>query len=719
MKRLLPFLSLFLLIAIPSIADEGMWLPHLVGKYNIADMKKQGFKLTAEDLYSINKPSIKDAIVHFGGGCTGELISPNGLLLTNHHCGLGSIQRHSTIENDYISNGFWAMSQAEELPNSNLTVTFLVKIEDVTGRVLKGIASGMNDIERERIIAANSKAIADSATKGTHYSARIAPMYYGNQYLLYINEVFRDVRLVGAPPKSIGNFGGDTDNWMWPRHTGDFALFRIYANKDNKPAEYSPNNVPYKPKFYLPISTGGVKENDFTVVYGYPGTTQQYITSFEVNYLVNNSNPLKIGLRSKRLEIMEGFMQKDDTVRIKYTSKYAGVANAWKKWIGEKNGLIRLKAVDKKQDLEKAFITWASSSSILSQQYGNILPRFAELNSEMKPLLLARDLEREAFKAIEIFRFVSNFNSLFAEVNRSNRDSTRIASLTKSLLSTSQSFYKDYHLPIDKNVFVTMMEVLQEKLPSNLTPPILKIYIEESQGNWKAVSHLLFKQSVFADSSALLPNLRNFSISNAQTLFNDPLFRINLQFDSIYSISVNPLYSTLMGEANALYRNYVRGLMEMQPSKTFYPDANSTLRITYGKVGGYSPRDAVDYLPVTTLDGIIQKSKMDVYDYVVPDKLLQIHAKKDYGRWAQKGTVPVAFIASNHTSGGNSGSPVLNAKGQLIGVNFDRVWEGTMSDIMFDPNVCRNISLDIRYVLFIVDKFAGAGYLINEMKLVD
>jgi hypothetical protein len=718
MIRILFFLSLSFLLVQPSVAEEGMWLPHLIGKYNIDEMKKQGFKLTAEDIYSANKPSIKDAIVHFGGGCTGELISPNGLIITNHHCGLGSIQRHSSVENDYITNGFWAMNQSEELPNTNLTVTSLVKMEDVTSRILQGVSPDMAENLRQAVIAANTQAIADSATKGTHYTARISSMFYGNQYILFINEVFKDVRLVGAPPKSIGNFGADTDNWMWPRHTGDFSLFRIYANKDNKPADYSPNNVPYKSKYFLPISLKGVKENDFTLVYGYPGTTQQFITSNEVNYIANTSNPLKIDLRAKRLDIMGDFMRYNDTVRIKYTSKHANVANAWKKWIGERNGLIRLGAVDKKVQLERQFNIWANQNPS-GVKYRTLLQEFDELQKEMLPLQLARDLEREAFKAIEMFRFVSGFSTLVNEYSSPSIDSIKANRLAIGLMASSKSFFKDYHLQTDKNIFVAMMEMLQKQLEPELFPSLLKKQLNENQGNWKAVSHLLYKQSVFADSLVLMGILRNVNATAVSKLKNDPFFAINSQFDSLFLVNVNSPYRQKSADLDILYRRYVKGLMEMQPNRVFYPDANSTLRVTYGKVKGYSPRDAVDYLHFTTLNGIIDKSKMGVYDYVVPQKLIDLYNKKDFGRWVVNGTVPVAFIASNHTSGGNSGSPVLNAKGQLVGINFDRVWEGTMSDIMFDPAVCRNISLDIRYVLFIIDKYAGAGYLINEMKLVE
>lgn len=695
-------------------ADEGMWLPMLIEKYNFTDMQSKGFKLTAEDIYSINQPSIKDAIVIFGRGCTGEVISPEGLLITNHHCGYGVIQRHSSVEHDYLTDGFWAMSRQEELPNPGLTVRFLVRMDDVTEQILVGVDSKMKETEREKKIQDNITSLSKKIVEGTHYSARITPMFYGNQYFAFIYEEFLDVRLVGAPPSSIGKFGGDTDNWMWPRHTGDFALFRIYADKDNKPAEYSPDNVPYTPKRHLPISLKGVEPGDFTMVYGYPGSTQQYITSQAVNQVVNVSNPMNIALRDARLKIMETYMRQNDTVRIQYASKQAGVANAWKKWIGERNGLIRLDAVDKKQALEAQFAQWVNENPSRKNEFGDLLPRFNSLYSRREPLLVASDLGREAFMAVEIIRFASQFSRLLA-----NPEKDIDAQSAQRMVDATRSFYKDYYQPIDREVFAEMMSAYSQRLHDSLQPAALKdLYLLNSM-SWENAASSLFSQSVFADSSKLIALLTNFDKVAAETLANDKVFELYKQHDNLYGKSVNRYVTSINQELNILYRSYVKGLMEMQPDKIFYPDANMTLRVTYGSVNGYFPSDAVEYTHQTTLDGIAEKAQMEVYDYVVPQRLLDLHAAKDYGRWAVNGTVPVAFIASNHTSGGNSGSPVVNAQGHLIGVNFDRVWEGTMSDIMFDPDMCRNISLDIRYALFIIDKFAGAGHLLKEMTLIE
>jgi hypothetical protein len=715
-KLILTSLVVITIFSLKTKADEGMWLPSLMHKYNIDDMQSKGFKLSAEDLYSINQPSIKDAIVIFGRGCTGELISPEGLVITNHHCGYGAIQSHSSIENDYLTDGFWAMSREEELSNPGLTVRFLVRMDDVSTQALKGITDDMDEEQRSEAIENNIEAISDSVVEGTHYSARVAPLYNGNQYFVYVYEEFLDVRLVGAPPSSIGKFGGDTDNWMWPRHTGDFSLFRIYADKDNKPASYSPENIPYTPKRYLPISLKGVEPEDFTMVYGYPGSTQQYYTSQAVNQVANISNPLKISLRDARLKIMEEYMRQSDTVRIQYASKQAGVANAWKKWIGERNGLLKLEAVSSKEAVEAEFISWVNASPQRINEYGHLLPRFKELYEAREPLLVASDLGREAFKAVELIRFASQFNSL---VVNSIADSVIDYDKAQSLITTTRNFYKDYYQPIDRNIFAAMMGVLYKVLPDSLQPPLLTSIIDDADGDWIKATNDLYNQSTFADSTTLIHLLANINDEAMWKIWNDKVFKLNYQFDSIYIDNIDLQYATIEKELNILYRSYIKGLMEMHPDKVFYPDANFTLRVSYGKVAGYTPSDAIDYLHLTTLEGIAEKAQMDVYDYEVPQKLLELYKTKDYGKWEENGTVPVAFIATNHTSGGNSGSPVINADGHLVGVNFDRVWEGTMSDIMFDPDMCRNISLDIRYALFIIDKYADAKHLIDEMTLIE
>ncbi|MGE0079228.1 MAG: S46 family peptidase [Bacteroidales bacterium] len=719
MRRIVSMFLLTAFISLNSFADEGMWLPILIGK-NIDQMHKMGFKLSAEDVYSVNKSSLKDAIVQFGGGCTAELISSEGLLITNHHCGFSSIQSHSSVEHDYLSNGFWAMNRQEELPNPGLTVRFLVRMEDVTDQVLAGVSNEMSDADGQRIIAKNIKEIADKVeTEGVGYKAVVRPMYYGNEYYLFLYEEFSDVRLVGAPPVSIGKFGGDTDNWVWPRHTGDFSIFRIYASKDNKPASYSPDNVPYTPKKYFPISMKGVKEGDFTLVYGFPGRTQQFITSQAVELIVNQSNPHRINLRNIRLAIFNSYMDASDTIRIKYASKHASVANAWKKWIGETIGLRRLDAVAKKQELENMFTAWTSKSPELQKQYGNLLPTFKRLYDEYAPLSLVNDYKNEAIYSVELINFASRFDKAIAEAVRSQRDTAKFEMAKQSLVNYASGFYKNFDVRVDMEVFAAMMKSYYEQIPANHQPEFLSKLYQNYQGNWMQMAGDLYSQTVFSDSIRVFTLLSDLDSTGARYFQSDNIYGIYAQFENFYRDKVQDRYLEISDSLNVLYKSYVDGLMKMETDKRFFPDANSTLRFTYGKVSGFEPKDGVVYNYYTTIDGIIEKStQVDVPDYIPPQKLVDLYNSKDYGPYAVNGTVPVAFIATNHTTGGNSGSPVIDANGNLIGVNFDRCWESTMSDVMFDPNYCRNIALDIRYALFIIDKFAGASHLLSEMEIV-
>ena len=702
MKRILLFLLLITLALAPIRADEGMWLPLLI-KERIADMHQKGFKLTAEDLYSINQKSLKDAIVHFGGGCTGELISDQGLLITNHHCGFGQIQSHSSTENDYLRDGFWAMSKEDELPNKSLTVRFLVRVEDVTDYILEAYNNDMSEDERIKMVNERSDHITARATEGTHYSARVEPLYYGNQYLLFVYETYPDVRLVGAPPSSIGKFGGDTDNWMWPRHTGDFALFRIYAGKDNKPAPYSADNVPYVPKKHFKISTNGVQEGDFTLVYGYPGRTQQYIHSKAVRYLLETSNPHKINLRTKRLNIQREEMSKSQEIRIQYASKNASVSNAWKKWQGESRGLIRLNTVGQKEDFEARFDEWAKGKP----EYEGLLHKIGHLYDKLEPYSFATDYQLEAINANEIFRLASNISAALRRSSHLSQDEIK-----PIIRNVFDSFFKDYYSPIDKYSFIEIVSEYETNIPQDMKPKYFRDLMKE-YSDVAALANFLFKNSFLASPEKAYSLLeRDF---NEAVLNEDPGFKLYNAFNDNYTENIRPVVTEINNNLNLLYRSYMRGQMEFDCERVFYPDANSTLRIAYGNVSGYKPSDAVYYKHYTTLDGIMEKDNPEIYDYNIPQKLRDVYASKDFGKWEVDGTVPVCFIATNHTSGGNSGSPVINAKGELIGINFDRVWEGTMSDIAFDPEMCRNITLDIRYVLFIIDKVAGANHLIDEM----
>ncbi|MCL2502565.1 MAG: S46 family peptidase [Bacteroidales bacterium] len=705
MKKLLLFVT-FLTLSAPFMrADEGMWLPSLIGQ-RIQDMRKNGFRLTAEDVYSVNKASLKDAIVHFGGGCTGEMISGDGLLLTNHHCGYSQIQSHSSVEHDYLTNGFWAMNRSEELPNSGLTVRFLVRMEDVTEAILKGVTDGMDEESRGQLVRTNQEAVVAKAIEGTHYQARVESLFYGNQYFLFVFETYTDVRLVGAPPSAIGKFGGDTDNWMWPRHTGDFALFRVYAGPDNKPAAYSPSNVPYKPKKFFTISLKGVKENDFTMVYGYPGRTQQYIHSQAVNY-IQESNPHKIRLRTQRLNIMNEAMAKSPAVRIQYASKNASVANSWKRWQGETKGLIRLQTVAQKRAFEESFTSWAAGKP----QYASLVGQLQDLYDELEPYAYAADYHSEALVCVEIVRMAGSISQLLAREERANSEAEQIRSLVSGQLET---FFKDYYRPIDQSTFVALLREYLMNVPSRFHSPLIAEQITKYGYSIEMWADELFSTSLFASKEQAMEALHRVDFMDI--LRKDPAMQLYTAYMDQYNQTVMPKVTALNSAISLLYRGYMRGQMEFQKNKVFYPDANSTLRITYGKVKGYKPMDAVYYEPLSTLDGIMEKDNPDIYDYDVPQKLRDLYHNKDYGRWAVNGTVPVCFIATNHTSGGNSGSPVLNAYGELVGINFDRVWEGTMSDLAYDPVVCRNISVDIRYILFVIDKFAGAGYLLDEMR---
>ena len=671
MKKLL-FLFAFVLAGVSGVhADEGMWLPSEILK-KIKDIQSQGFKLSAEDIYSVNKSSLKDAVVRFGGGCTGELISNEGLLITNHHCGFGQIQSHSSVEHDYLRDGFWAMSRAEELPNPGLSVSFLEYMQDVTDEVLKGYKTKMTEEKRSELIAKNTKKIEEKAVKGNpNLRANVRPLYYGNQYFLFVYKVYTDVRLVGAPPSSIGKFGGDTDNWMWPRHTGDFSIFRVYAGEDNEPAAYSEKNVPFRPKKFFKINARGIKEGDFTMVYGFPGSTREYLFSDAVKYTAYTSNPHKIALRTLRLDIQKEEMNKDQAVRIKYASKQAGVANAWKKWQGEAKGLIKNHAVENKQAFEAKFDQWAKGKP----EYEGLVTRFKELYGSIEELSLVQDYQSEALNAVEIIGFAG----------RGQRGAER--------------FYKDYHMPIDKACFVALYNAYNKNIADKYKSPYFKEQLQKF-GSIEAWADALFTET---------PNLEMAAEIYKNT--ND-WFRENIA----------PTLIAVNKEINLLYRAYMKGQMEYNDAtnggKIFYPDANSTLRVTYGKVKGYKPADAIYYIPVSSLDGVIEKDNPEIYDYNIPQKLRDLHAAKDYGQWESEGSVPVAFIATNHTSGGNSGSPVLDAEGNLIGVNFDRVWEGTMSDVLYDPEICRNISLDIRFALFVIDKLAGANHLLEEMEIL-
>jgi hypothetical protein len=723
-KLSLFFLSAFLLLGSQVKADEGMWIPMLLKKYNIEDMQKAGFKLTADDIYNINQACLKDAVIGLGREgspfhhfCTGELISDQGLLVTNHHCGYGAIQSHSTLEHDYLKDGFWAMSQNEELVNEGITASFLIRMEDVTAKVLEGVTFDTDEEKRFEIIGKNIKAIQKEAEKGTHYRASVKPYFNGNQYFMSIYEIYKDVRLVGAPPSAIGKFGGDTDNWMWPRHTGDFSMFRIYAGKDNKPASYSKDNVPLKPKQSFKISLKGVNEGDFTMVFGYPGTTTEYLTSDALELMTKVDNPHKIKIRTKKLDLMRADMDASPLVRIQYSAKYAGVANSWKRWQGEIKGLRRLNAITKKKELEKQFETWANSTPELKKKYAGVVAEMAKLYKEGTPVSLARDYAIEAgIRGAESVGFAARFSSL---INLKKEEADKAAKLVKGLQSRSAKFYKNFNLPTDQKLLAATLKMYSDNLEDKYLPEEIINIRDKYKGDFEVFAAKALNKSIFASKEKTEQVLNNYKPSMAKKLAKDPIYKLAASINSFYRNKIYPEYKKIFSKTKRLQRIYMAGLMEMQKDKVFYADANSTFRVHYGKVAGYKARNAVNYEHYTTLDGIMEKDNPDIFDYDVPQRLRDLYYAKDFGAYANaKGEMPVCFAATNHTTGGNSGSPVLNANGELIGLNFDRAWEGVMSDLMYDPTICRNVSLDIRYVLFIVDKFAGAGYLLDEMNIV-
>lgn len=727
MRKWTVFILLTFTVNLSLIAEEGMWIPVLLQQLNIKQMQDMGLKLTAEDIYSINHSSLKDAIVQFGGGCTAEIVSSNGMILTNHHCGLGAIQRLSSPRHDYLTDGFWANSFGEELPCPGLTVTLLIRMEEVTGKVLQNVTDEMPEFQRMQIIRQNITVIEKEAITGTSYEAKTRSFYYGNQYYLFITEVFKDIRLVGAPPSGIGQFGGDTDNWMWPRHGGDFSVFRIYVNSNNHPAEYSKDNIPYQPKKFLPISLKGYQKGDFTFVFGYPGSTREYLTSFGVDLIANQENPIRINLRQQRLDIINKAMNESKQVRIQYTSKHQGIANGWKKMIGETNGIKKINAIEKKKTFEKKFQDWADSlyatrhpvSGIQHQSYSSLLNEFTLTYTNFKPIDVASIYLTEAGMGIEIVRFADGFADL---VKKSKDKKTKPEDISKSLQklkSTARGFYKDYQLAIDRQVFEAMLKEMMEKMDAKFLPKVCQEIEKKYHRNYTLITKNYFDHSFLSDSAKLFRFLSTYKVSEFKKLEKDPLYNFSESIYIRYTKDVNPQTQKFNAEIDSLQRIYMAGQMEMG-KRRFYPDANSTLRIAYGNVDGFRAADAVSYNYFTTSKGILEKEDPTIYDYTVHPKLKKLFTDRDFGSYGDKdGSLHIAFTATNHTTGGNSGSPVLDANGYLLGLNFDRNWEGTMSDLMYDPDLCRNITLDIRYCLFIIDKFAGAQRLINEMKIIN
>ena len=678
-------LSIFLHFV--SWADEGMLIPSLIKAFE-SDMKAKGMKLSAEDIYSVNQSSIKDAIFQFGGGCTSEIVSSKGLLLTNHHCGYSQIQSHSSLENNYIENGYWAKDLSEELANPGLTAMRIVRIEDVTQKINDGLS--MDEIIQEAI-------------EGTHYEGEVKAFNYGNDFYLMVKETFLDVRFVGTPPNSIGKFGGDTDNWVWPRHTGDFSVFRIYAGKDNKPAAYSEDNVPYTPLHALPISMKERKPGDFTMVYGFPGRTEQHVSSSYLNQIITKERPARIRMRDLSLSVIDKAMKNSELVRIQYASKQARISNAWKKWIGQIDGLKRLDAVALKRKTETEFTKRANSNKEWKEKYGSIIEQLNTLSDESFDLEFkyAMGVEYFYYSGPEYFKLIRSTNDLIMNFNK-YEENGKLEEKKTALIQGAKSFFKNYNQEIDAEIFTLLTNEYLKKV-------LLKTLI---------TAGTIYQKSNFTDLDRYTKFIEKFNAKSVKKLKKDKGYVHYKELYSNWDTEVIPSYRSYSNERTELLQKYVAGKLEMFPNKKHWPDANSTLRISFGQLEGSTPADGKIYSEHTTLDGIIAKYNSGNPDFKLKPRMLEMHKSKDYGNYAQDGELWVCFSGSNHTTGGNSGSPVIDGEGNLMGINFDRSWESTMSDYMFDPNRCRNIVVDIKYVLWVIDKYSNAKHLVDEMTLI-
>ena len=694
-------------------ADEGMWLLPYLQKLNIKEMKAKGLKLSADQIYNVNGNSLKDAIVIFGGGCTGEIVSANGLVFTNHHCGYGSIQRLSSVEHDYLENGFWAMNYNEELPCPGMSVTFIRSIEDVSDQILPKLNDSMSEEQRQQCVDSLSKAITKAALpENSTKEAFIESFFGGNQYLMFIVERYKDIRLVGTPPSSIGKFGGDTDNWMWPRHTGDFSIFRVYSDKEGKPAAYSKDNVPYSTPTHLKISLKGVKPGDFTMIMGFPGSTERYMTSYEIDHVLNISNPNRIFIRGERQKLMMEDMVASEKVRLQYANKYAGSSNYWKNSIGESRGLRKLGVKGQKEALEARFRAWVNEDPVRQQKYGNALDLIKESIHELNPILNYYQYISEALiRGTEIITFAKMADVLLVDSLPNGLDTAVVAKYLKGV----SNIYKDYNTPTDRKIAKRMIRIVYDSLSKEERPDIFNVIDSLYAGNVERYVDDLFDNSLFASQERFETFLKNPS---ADQLKNDPAYLLSKSVSRAYSRDDKRVRELNIQYARG-HRLYVAGLMEMMPDHKFYPDANFTIRLTYGQVLPYRPADGVIYDYYTTLEGVIAKEDpSNPLEFTVPDKLKELFKNKDYGQYAEDGTVRVGFLTNNDITGGNSGSPVLNAKGELVGLAFDGNWEAMSGDVAFEPELQRTICVDIRYVLFVIEKYAGATRLIDELTLV-
>ncbi|MBK8722588.1 MAG: S46 family peptidase [Saprospiraceae bacterium] len=711
------FIGLFSIVTFTSInAQEGMWLPMLINQ-NEADMKAKGLKISASDIYNINSNSLKDAIISFSGFCTGGVVSNQGLVFTNHHCGYGAIQALSTVEKNYLKDGYWAKSFEEELPAEGLFVQFIVRMEDVTDKILMGVTDAMSETDRQSTVNKNVDALKKTVTIEKSQDISVRPFYDGNQYIMFITESYKDIRFVGAPPSAVGKYGDETDNWVWPRHTGDFSVFRIYADKDNKPATFNKENVPYKPKRFLKVSLNGVKEDEFNMILGFPGRTQEYLPSFAIKQIQDEINPRRIAIRERALKILDAEMRKDDKTKLQYASKYSVVANYYKKWRGENLGLIRTNAIDKKINYEKEFDKNSYKDSKL-RNYSRLLSDYKLKYDEFEPYAIARNNFNEVFGTnSEMLSLMQNMSSI---VDRYNKDGEKaIVERIPRVKGYLEGFYKDYRVDLDKKVFSSMIDYYFNNQSAPYIGDYAKQQLESNNKDYNKLTDNLYANTMFTDGAKVMKLLEGDPKSIVTALQEDPMLKFAKSFIDNYNSVAVPKLTTIQPEINKFQRNYMKGQMLAMKNKKFYPDANSTLRVAYGKSAGYKAKDGVYYLPKTTIDGLMAKYIPNDYEFDVPEKLRTLYKNKDYGQYVDKdGTVPVCFLSTAQTTGGNSGSPCLDANGNLIGLLFDGSWEGVMSDLSYDETIVRSIVLDARYLLFIIDKYGDAKRIIGELKLV-
>lgn len=714
MKFFKIILVVFLITMQSTFAQEGMWMPNKLAQ-NEKDLQEMGMQMSIEDIYNIKDSSINDAIAIFGRGCTSEIVSPQGLLFTNHHCGYGAIQKLSSLENNYLRDGFWAKSFTEELPSEGLTATIINSITDVTDQILKGVTPKMSQTERQSLVDKNTESLQKEAQKEAHQTARVMSFYKGNQFYLMIQTVYRDVRLVGTPPESIGKFGSDTDNWMWPRHTGDFAVFRIYADENNLPATYSPSNKPYTPKHFLPISIDGIEEGDFTMVYGFPFNTDQYLTSYAVEIKMDITNPARVTVREAALAVLDKEMRKDEATRLKYASKFASIANHWKFSIGESKGLRKFNAVGEKEKYEAEFTKRINQDPVLKEKYAPVLPELKELYKAVENDKRILMFHSEIFSRNVELTLIATILSQLKEVYKDNGEDA-FNMIKGRYASHIEKMHKDFDPKIDQLVFASLLGVLKNNVDKKyISKPI---YQELQKKSATEFAQEVYSNTILTDATKTLELIKGDFKTFEKTLLNDKGFQITIAQKELIDEEVSATYNKKNARINELMRVYMQGQMDVFTEDKFYPDANGSLRVAFGKVRGYYPRDAVFYKPQTFLTGVMEKYKPGDYEFDVPEKLIDLYNKKDFGSYGENGKMPVNFLATNHITGGNSGSPVLDAYGNLTGIAFDGVWEGTMVDIFHKPEVCMSIMVDIRYVLFIIEKFGGATNLIDELTLV-